>query len=95
MLHKILLEWSNQGEWDRWGIQHTWERWEMHTQFESENLKGRALRRAWCRWEDSSIMDLRETGWRKCGLHVSDSGYGSVAGCCEHSNERLGSIKGD
>jgi hypothetical protein len=28
-----------------------------------------------------------------CLLHSSDSGYGPVAGSCEHSNERLGSIK--
>jgi hypothetical protein len=29
-----------------------------------------------------------------CGLDVSDLGYGSVTGCCEHSNEPSGSIKG-
>jgi hypothetical protein len=30
-------------------------------------------------------------GWR---LDASDSGQASVAGCCEHGNEPLGSIKG-
>jgi len=28
------------------------------------------------------------------GLHYSGSGYGPVAGSCEHSNETSGSIKG-
>jgi hypothetical protein len=30
----------------------------------------------------------------KCGLDASGSGYGLVAGCCEHGNEAVGSIKG-
>jgi hypothetical protein len=28
-----------------------------------------------------------------CGLDSSGSGYGPVAGCCEHGNEPSGSIK--
>jgi hypothetical protein len=30
-----------------------------------------------------------------CGLESSGSGQGPVAGSCEHSNEPLGSIKGE
>jgi hypothetical protein len=38
-------------------------------------------------------MDLREIGWG-CGLDSSGSGQGPVAGCCEHGNALLSSIKG-
>jgi hypothetical protein len=31
---------------------------------------------------------------RSCGLDASGSGWGPVAGCCEHGNEPSGSIKG-
>jgi len=34
-------------------------------------------------------MDISETG---CGLNLSGSGYGPVAGSCEHGNEPSGSI---
>jgi hypothetical protein len=30
----------------------------------------------------------------RCGLDSSDSGKEPVVGCCEHSNEPSGSIKG-
>jgi len=30
----------------------------------------------------------------RCGLNLSGSGKGSVAGSCKHSNEPSGSIKG-
>jgi len=30
---------------------------------------------------------------RECGLDASGSEEGPVAGCCEHGNEPLGSIK--
>jgi hypothetical protein len=29
-----------------------------------------------------------------CELDSSGSGYGAVAGCCEHDNETSGSIRG-
>jgi hypothetical protein len=38
-------------------------------------------------------MDLKK-GVKRCGLHSSGSGDGSVAGCCEHGNEPSGFIKG-
>jgi hypothetical protein len=31
----------------------------------------------------------------RCGMTVSGSGQGPVAGSCEHCNEPLGSIKGN
>jgi hypothetical protein len=31
-------------------------------------------------------MDLWEIGW-ECRVHFSGSGYGPVAGCCEHGGE--------
>jgi hypothetical protein len=37
-------------------------------------------------------MYLREIS---CGLDASGSGYGPVAGSCEHGYETLGSIKGE
>jgi hypothetical protein len=30
----------------------------------------------------------------RCGLDSSGSGQGPMAGCCEHDNEPLGSVKG-
>jgi hypothetical protein len=36
-------------------------------------------------------MDVKEIG---CGLDSCGSGYGPVFGSCEHSSERLCSIKG-
>jgi hypothetical protein len=30
----------------------------------------------------------------RCGLYLSSSGYGPMAGSCEHGNEPSGSIKG-
>jgi hypothetical protein len=41
----------------------------------------RTLRRHRHRWEDNIRMDLKEIGLE-------------VVGCCEHSNEPLGSMKG-
>jgi len=38
-------------------------------------------------------MDLRDIGWEG-GLDTSNSRWGPVAGCCEHSNEPSGSIRG-
>jgi hypothetical protein len=37
-------------------------------------------------------MDLREIGWES-GLDSSGSGFGPVAGSCEHGNETTGSTK--
>jgi hypothetical protein len=39
-------------------------------------------------------MNLRGNRVGNCALDVSGSRYGLVAGCSEHGNERLGSIKG-
>jgi hypothetical protein len=36
-------------------------------------------------------MDLKEIG---CGLDLSGSEYGLVAGSCEHGNKTLASIRG-
>jgi hypothetical protein len=33
------------------------------------------------RWEDGIRMDLREIGLRGCGLDLTGSGLGPVAGC--------------
>jgi hypothetical protein len=65
----------------------------MHTKCWSEDVKGKY------NLEDIGvdgrvILDciLRRVG--SCGLDASGSGYGSVAGCCEHGSEALGSIEG-
>jgi hypothetical protein len=39
------------------------------------------------RWEDGIKMDLREIDWGGCGVDSPASGYGSLAGCCEHGDE--------
>jgi hypothetical protein len=46
------------------------------------------------RWEDNIRMDLRETGWDRCGLYARDSGCGPMAGCYENGNEPSDYIKG-
>jgi len=43
------------------------------------------------RWEDN-IRKILVDGAGRCGLDASGSGYGPVAGCCEHSNEPSGYI---
>jgi len=45
-----------------------------------------------CRWEDIR-MDLRGNRVGGCGLDATGSGYGPLAGPCEHDNETSGSIK--
>jgi hypothetical protein len=76
------------------GTCSTYRRDEMRTVFWLESLKERdhseGLR---IDWEDNIRMDLREIRWGRCGLDSSGSGYGPVAGSCEHSNELTGSIK--
>jgi hypothetical protein len=52
----------------------------------------RALGRPMRRWEVNIRMDLGEI--LSCGLGSSGSEYGPGAGCCEHGNEPLCSIKG-
>jgi hypothetical protein len=42
------------------------------------------------RWEDYNLMDLREI---RIELDSSVSGYGPVAGFCEHGDEPSGSIR--
>jgi hypothetical protein len=62
----------------------------MNTGFWSENT-----------WERYSLEDLGVDGknghyrnmMRRCGLDSSGSGYGPVAGPCEHGNEPSGYIK--
>jgi hypothetical protein len=44
------------------------------------------------RWEDNINMDLREIGINR-ELDSAGSGYGPVAGFCEHGNKLSGSIK--
>jgi hypothetical protein len=41
-------------------------------------------------WNDNIQMGLHEI---ECGLGLSGSGYGTVAGCHEHTNETSGSIE--
>jgi hypothetical protein len=36
----------------------------MHTEFWSENMKGRELGRPRRSWEDNIRMDLRKVGWK-------------------------------
>jgi hypothetical protein len=43
------------------------------------------------RWEDGIKVDLREIGWRGCGVHLSGSGQGLMVGCCECGDETSGS----
>jgi hypothetical protein len=54
----------------------------------------RSLGRSRHRCKDSIKKKLRETGQGNCGLNASGSGFQPVAGCCEHSNEPSGCIKG-
>jgi hypothetical protein len=51
----------------------------------------RPLGRPMRRWEDGIRMDLREIGWRVCGVDSVDSEYGPVDSCCECGDEHLGS----
>jgi hypothetical protein len=48
------------------------------------------LERPRCRLEDGFKKDLREIGWRVCGVDSRGSGQGRV-GCCECSDEPSGS----
>jgi hypothetical protein len=50
------------------------------------------LRRPRRRWEENIKMDKGNRVWG-CGLDSLGSGYGYVAGTCEHGNEPSGSIK--
>jgi hypothetical protein len=54
---------------------------------EWKRLLGRPRRR----WEDGIRMDLREIGLGVCGLDLTVSGHGPVAGCCECGDEPSGS----
>jgi hypothetical protein len=59
------------------------------------DLKGkRSIGRRRLSCEDNIRMDPVENWVARCGLDVSGSGYGPVAGSCEHGNEPSGSIKG-
>jgi hypothetical protein len=51
----------------------------------------RPLGEARRRWKNNIKMDLQEIVWR-CGLDRSGSGQGQVAGSCDSSDGRLGSI---
>jgi hypothetical protein len=54
---------------------------------EGKSLFGRQRRRSI--WENIS-MYIKGNRVGGCGLDLSGSGYGPVAGCCEHGNELLG-----
>jgi hypothetical protein len=56
--------------------------------------KPKGKKRCRRRWDDNIRMDLGETWWRRCGVDVSGSRYGPMAGSCEHSNEPSGFIEG-
>jgi hypothetical protein len=51
----------------------------------------RPLGRPRRRWEDGIRMDLREIDLGGCGLDLTVSGQGPVAGCCECGDESSGS----
>jgi hypothetical protein len=51
----------------------------------------RPLGRPGRRWEDGIRMDLGDIGLWGCGLDLTSSGQGPVAGCCERGDEPLGS----
>jgi hypothetical protein len=45
-------------------------------------------------WEDGIRKDLRGSRVGSCGLDACGSGYGPVAGSCEHGNDISGSLRG-
>jgi hypothetical protein len=51
----------------------------------------RPLGRPRRRWEDAVRIDLREIGSGGCGLDLTGSGHGPVAGCHECGAEPSGS----
>jgi hypothetical protein len=51
----------------------------------------RPLGRPRRRWEDGIRMDLREIGLGGCGLDLTGSGQGPVAGCGECGDDPSGS----
>jgi hypothetical protein len=44
--------------------------------------------------QDNIKTDFKTNRVQRCGLDSSGSGYGPVAGSCEHGNEHSGSTKG-
>jgi hypothetical protein len=54
----------------------------------------RPLGRPGCRWEDNIRMDLKDIRLDWIALDASGSGYGPVAGSCEHGYVPSGYIKG-
>jgi hypothetical protein len=54
----------------------------------------RPLGRTEIGWEDNIRMYLKRNMAGRCGLHSSDSGQKSVAGCSEHGNKPSGSVNG-
>jgi hypothetical protein len=52
----------------------------------------RPLGRPRCRWEDNIKTDFRKIRINGSELDSAGSGYGPVAGFCEHGNEPSGSI---
>jgi hypothetical protein len=62
----------------------------MHTTFYSENLKEREYLRDLC--VDGQIILKEINRLRGCELDSSDSGWGPMAGFCEHGNESTVSI---
>jgi hypothetical protein len=53
----------------------------------------RPLGKPWRRWQDNIKLDLKGDRDQWSELDSAGSGYGPVAGFCEHGNEPSGSIK--
>jgi hypothetical protein len=64
-------------------------RWVRRSKFRLESLRGRDLG-----IDGKIILKLILGKWDgECGLNSSDSGWGLMAGSCEHGNEPCDSIK--
>jgi len=57
----------------------------MRVGFWLGNLKEEPRGRSMRRWEGKTEVDIEEIGWGR-GMVLSGSGYGYIAGCCEHSS---------
>lgn len=51
------------------------------------------FRRPTGRCEVNIKLNFKQMGYGWCVLDSRGSGYGSIAGCCDHDNENPGSIK--
>jgi hypothetical protein len=85
-VHKITLNWLNQGEWDvricltysrQWGCVRS------ENLNETDNVEELGPRRRWC-WSKNSVWS--------CGPCWAGSRQGSVVGCCELAAEQACSL---